>query len=237
MPILPLTDPEPFMATLGVMLYPGEDAAERSKSKAFAAQAMAEPLRQAIANGHDVRKEVLQKYATEGGEVLDDLRKRWKKGIWIGNLMKAWFALACSHPELASWSNVAIIGEKVAGANTGVLSTFKSFKKSHGSVGHLWAAWVIRGEQLKPDEKVGYDALSDFQSFLAESEILRDWGQNWKHSAANSPHPLPKNSWQVPDDWQLEETKPGWPQRGCIPYLSLPSHLLTGLAVSGRVPK
>jgi hypothetical protein len=44
MPILPLTDPVPFWATLGVMLYPGEDDAERRKAKAYAAHAMAEPL-------------------------------------------------------------------------------------------------------------------------------------------------------------------------------------------------
>jgi hypothetical protein len=37
MPILPLDYPEPFAATLGVMLYPATDEADARKARAFAA--------------------------------------------------------------------------------------------------------------------------------------------------------------------------------------------------------
>ena len=43
--ILPLDHPEPFAATLGVMLYPGTNDADKRKAKAFAAQYLAEPIR------------------------------------------------------------------------------------------------------------------------------------------------------------------------------------------------
>ena len=36
MPILPLDHPEPFAATLGVMLYPGADNDDPLKARAFA---------------------------------------------------------------------------------------------------------------------------------------------------------------------------------------------------------
>ena len=35
MPILPLDQPEPFAATLGVTLYPGSDEADSTKARAL----------------------------------------------------------------------------------------------------------------------------------------------------------------------------------------------------------
>jgi hypothetical protein len=48
MPILPLDSPEPFAATLGVMLYPGTDKSDQAKARAFAARWLAEPLRRSL---------------------------------------------------------------------------------------------------------------------------------------------------------------------------------------------
>ena len=45
MPVLPLDHPEPFAATLGVMLYPGTDEDDCRKARAFAAHWIAEPFR------------------------------------------------------------------------------------------------------------------------------------------------------------------------------------------------
>jgi hypothetical protein len=44
-PSLPLDHPEPFLATLGVMLYPATDGDDPPKARAFAAQWLAEPFR------------------------------------------------------------------------------------------------------------------------------------------------------------------------------------------------
>jgi len=45
MPILPLDHPDPLAATLGVMLYSGQDEDSQRGARAFAAQFLAEPLR------------------------------------------------------------------------------------------------------------------------------------------------------------------------------------------------
>ena len=92
---------------------------------------------------------------------------------------------------------------------------------------------MIRGDRLIPMPDVGYHAYDDLLSFVAETEVLRNWGQNWKHAAANSPHPMPIDAWRVTDGWQLPASRPGWPERGRVPYLSLPENLLTGLVASG----
>ena len=43
MPILPLDHPEPLAATLGVMLYPGDNEVSQKRARAFTAHVLAEP--------------------------------------------------------------------------------------------------------------------------------------------------------------------------------------------------
>jgi hypothetical protein len=50
MPFLPLDHPEPFSATIGVMLYPAIE--EATKARAFAAQFLAEPIPRLREAGH-----------------------------------------------------------------------------------------------------------------------------------------------------------------------------------------
>jgi len=66
--ILPLSHPEPFAATLGVMLYPGTDDADVRKARAFAAHYLAEPVRRFIADGYKLSSETLLALFTDGGE-------------------------------------------------------------------------------------------------------------------------------------------------------------------------
>src|SRR5882724_10458462 len=105
MPILPLNHPEPFAATLGVMLYPGTDEADRQKAAAFAAHYLAEPLRRFHEAGGALRYEELSRIASDSGARLDDLESRWWDGTATGELFKTLFALANADPRLASWEN------------------------------------------------------------------------------------------------------------------------------------
>ena len=59
MPILPLDHPEPFSATLGVMLYPATDEADTLKARAYAAQVLAKPFRRFQEEGGDPPFETL----------------------------------------------------------------------------------------------------------------------------------------------------------------------------------
>ena len=59
MPILPLDHPEPLAATLGVMLYPGEDDADQKRARAYAAQFLAKPVERFREAGGTLTAEVL----------------------------------------------------------------------------------------------------------------------------------------------------------------------------------
>jgi hypothetical protein len=70
MPILPLDHPEPFAATLGVMLYPATDEADPPKARAFASQFLAEPIRRFHEAGHTLTHDALQCIAMDAGQRL-----------------------------------------------------------------------------------------------------------------------------------------------------------------------
>ena len=102
---------------------------------------------------------------------------------------------------------------------------------------HLWGAWCIREGRFSPRPDIGYDGYADFQSFLTEAEILRQWGQSWRHPRDKAEPPLPAEVWRVPEDWRPPIRQPGWPATGMIPYLTLPEELLATLKPAGRPRK
>ena len=239
MPILPLEHPEPFAATLGVMLYPGTGNADPRKAIAFASNYLAEPIRQLHEAGRTIAHDDLARIVEGGGEHLDDLDERWWRGTATGEMFNALFALADASPDLASWNKAARIGEKVAlrTKSSGSRSSLWKARSQFLSVAHLWAAWCIREGNFETDANVGYDGWSDFQSFLTEAEILRDFGQHWRSNRAKSAPPLPEEVWRVPVDWEPPERQPGWPDTGKIPRLELPHCLIADLKPPGRPKK
>ena len=239
MPILPLDHPEPFAATLGVMLYPGEDEEDRKRARAFAARYLAEPLRLFHEAGGSLTYEQLARIASDAGARLDDLDDRWWSGTATGEIFKVFFALAQTDPSLASWANATRIAERIAARHgvPGARSALYEGRRRYGSVAHLWAARTIRGSQFQQDLSVGYGAWHDFQFFLAEAEYLRQWGRAWRPPRPNSKPPLPPNTWRVPDGWAPPEHQPNWPQSGGMPDLILPDDMLRGLRGPGRPRK
>jgi hypothetical protein len=111
MPILPLDHPEPFAATLGVMLYPGTDEDDRRKARAFAAHWLAEPFRRFDEAGHKLSYDELARVFMDAGVPLTDLGSRWKGGLAAGDLFKTLFILAKDYPALASWEHAIKIYE------------------------------------------------------------------------------------------------------------------------------
>ena len=96
------------------------------------------------------------------------------------------------------------------------------------TVAHLWAAWSIREGKFTQHPEAGYDGFADFQAFLTEAEMLRDWGQNWRQARKKARPPLPSDVWRVPDGRLPPQGLPGWPVI-CIPIMSLPNDLLADL--------
>lgn len=236
MPILPLDHVEPFAATLGVMLYPATDDVDPHKARAFAAQWLATPLREFHEAGHKLTYDQLAGIVNDAGEPLTELDKRWWGGTATGDLFKTFFVLAKNNPALASWNNAIKIAELVAARSktSGSRTAQSEAKRRFLTVAHLWGAWSIREGQFKQRLEVGYDGYADFQSFLTEAEILRDWGQNWRAPRSKSKPPLPPDVWRVPEGWQPPPRQPGWPRTGGIPDLMLPEDVLTELKPAGR---
>ena len=129
----------------------------------------------------------------DGGALLSDLDDRWRGGLAVGDLFKALFILAKNKPALASWENairVYEISAKRAGSSGSRTELYQE-RSRFLSVAHLWGAWSIRKGNFGERLEVGYDGWADFQCFLTEAEILRDFGQNWRPSRAKSKPPLP----------------------------------------------
>jgi hypothetical protein len=137
MPILPLDHPEPFAATLGVMLYPATDEEDPPKARAFAAQVLAEPVRRLR---EALSYEALARIVIDAGQRLTDLDKRWWDGSAVGEVFKILLILAHTHPKLASWDNAIEYAEMIAARDKvkGSRANLWKARKRFLSVAHLW---------------------------------------------------------------------------------------------------
>ena len=233
---LPLDHSEPFAATFGVMHYPGESETERRKARAYEAQNLAEPLKGAIKDGHRPSYDRLARVATTGGERLGDLDKRERDGIWLGELTRIYYLLSYSHPHLASWNNSCLVLERELGSEPGSRSAFMKAKKRMRSVAHLWGAFAIRGFRFKQIPVIGYDYRDDFEYFLADAQMLKEWGLNWKPKRAKAASPLSDTMYELPGFW-LPYQRAGWPPVGRLTSADLDENLLEGLRPAGRPRK
>ena len=124
MPFLPLDHPEPYFATLGVMLYPAIDEVDTPKARAYVAQVLARTFSRFREDGGNPPYDVLAPILMDAGEPLSDLQERWWGGRATGELFKTFFVLFNTDPRLASWENAIKIvdsttnSSKVKGART-----------------------------------------------------------------------------------------------------------------------
>ena len=157
MPILPLDHPEPFAASLGVMLYPGTNEEDQRNARAFAGRWLAEPFRRFHEAGHKISYDALASILMDLGAQLRDLNECWWGGMATGDLFKALFILAKDAPPLASWENaikVYVVSAQRAGlrgSRTDLREAIRRFR----SVAHLWGAWCIREGKLASASRSG----------------------------------------------------------------------------------
>ena len=237
MPILPLSHPEPFAAVLGVMLHPLEE--DQAKAEAFASQYLAAPLKELHRRGGELPYSDLKRIAEGAGQPLTDLDKRWYQATAAGQMLKTYFGLCNTDPGLATLTNVIKIAERVAGQHrkSGSRSNLHDCWSRYRSVAHLWGAWVLRDLRFMEKPEVGYDYATDFQAFLLESEVLRQWGERWTHSRAKAAPPLQGDIWRVPEDWRPPQWIEGWPNTGKIAVYQIPDEYMSELKPAGRPRK
>jgi hypothetical protein len=88
MPILPLDHPDPLAATLGIMLYPGQDESDQKLARAWAAQYLAEPVRHFREEAGAIGDSVLAQLPADSGMPLENVRLRWRDGIAMGQMLE-----------------------------------------------------------------------------------------------------------------------------------------------------
>jgi len=213
MPILPLDHPEAPIAVMGTMLYPGTSEPDRAKARACAALIATRVARKLHDDGETVNEQGLLWTFTDGGLPLDDLETRWRDGTAVGQIFKAFFALYCTDPTLASWKSATKLATITAGLQgaSGSRALLYKIREPLLSVAHLWAAWVIRGGRFQSKPEVGYQLDHDFQFFLNEAEGLRHWGQTWRPERSKAGPPLPPEVWHMPEGWSPPARQAGWP--------------------------
>jgi hypothetical protein len=240
LPVLPLDHPDPLAATLGIMLYPGVDEADRKSAASWTLKFLTPVIAGHRGQGGSIRHDDLIDLVIAGGSELSDVSERNLSGRMTGEIFKTYFALAQTHPDRASWSNAQRIVTHVAGraGHRAGTTHLKAQRNRHRSVAHLWAAASIREYRFGDDASVGYDGLADFMSFLAEAELLRHWGETWKQPLAKAMPPLSgMDIWRSPDDWSPLPRLAGWPSTGRIPVLTLPDELVDLVRPAGRPKK
>ena len=105
------------------------------------------------------------------------------------------------------------------------------------TVAHLWAAWCIRDRRFHQAPEGNYTSADDFLSFLAEAEMLREWGQSWVQGRDKAMPPLPADVWRMPEDWHPPSRQKGWPQTGGLPDIGALKRDLANLRAAGRPRK
>jgi hypothetical protein len=227
MPILPLDHPEQFLATFGVMLYPAMEGDDPRRARAYAAQALAEPIRRLHESGRSLSYDALARIAMDAGQRLTDFDERWWGGTATGEVFWILFLLSNLHRERASWNNAIKYTELVSkGRNErGSRSDFWQARGRFLTVAHLWTAWSIRGRRVY--------GRADFQLFLTQAEDLRTWGQGWRPPRAKSEPLLPQGCWRVPENWKAPKPWPDWPET----QYALDPKLVATLKPSGRPRK
>jgi hypothetical protein len=191
MPILPLDHPEPFAATLGVMLYPAMDEGDPPKARAYAAQYLARAFRRFQESGGTPPYDVLAPILMDADQPLSDLQERWWGGRATGETFKTFFALANTDPALASWEHAVMIVKltakrfNVKGARTKLLQARDRFlpvallrRPRPGGKQHARGAPVVAAE----DERV-----VEYVLLLARIRDPPGFRVALRHSAAKQP--------------------------------------------------
>ena len=214
MPELPLNSPQPLIATIGTMLYPGLDEDDRRKAAAYAAHYRNPAYRAYLADGGKLTPEIATSLAENDALALD-LKKRWLMGQAVGNLTKVLVGLILDQPELASWNHAIHVVSKQNSHNN--IPASKAYlwaaKTQLLSVAHLWGAYCIREGQFVSRPESGYDLATDFQYFLCEAEMIRHLGRNLHQDRDKAEPFLPEDAWHVPYEWEGPEHRSEWPER------------------------
>jgi hypothetical protein len=223
MPFLNLKTGEPWVETLGVMLFPDDEP----KRRAYIARLWAGfyPIFEEAKIGEPVSRPVLLSIMEAiAATAIDkgELRARYYRGMAAGEQLKVVAAIAQSKPEHASWNASSRLVEEQTGRSRAFLYQARS---SFLPVIHLWGAYILRGQQCHADGTCDYTALDDLYFLVNEAMALLKWGRCFKLDREKAEPILDRDKvefWVPPPGWRPPTPKPDWPRDGQIrvPMLS-----------------
>jgi hypothetical protein len=155
-----------------------------------------------------------------------EIKARYYEGMVSGEQLKVLAAIAQSQPKRASWN----IASKLVERQTGRSRTFLYQARSrYLPVVHLWAAYILRGQQCHADGARGYTALDDIEIFVTEAMALLQWGMSFRLDRRKAKPTLDRNTvdfWVAPPDWSPPAPKVQWPRDGRVLVPTLPEEWL-----------
>jgi hypothetical protein len=195
------------------MLHPGTDETDRRCAAAYAAHFRNRAYRAFLRDGGTITPEIEASLA-ENDELASDLKRRWRAGLAVGDLVKVLFGLMQDRPELASWNHAIstvspLNKQQILPASVAHLWAAKS---EFLSVAHLWGAYCVREGKFEHRPEIGYGLDADFQYFLYEAELLRHYGRNYYQDRDKAEPFLPDEAWHVPYEWEGPEGRAEWPE-------------------------
>jgi hypothetical protein len=149
-------------------------------------------------------------------------------GQQVGEVVKALWALICSHRGIASWDSAIWVVEDVwaaAGLKTS-RATLRAHLTELRAVLHFWGAFALRNYQFLLDPSVGYSGLDDVTAFVSEAMALWQQLRQWRHGR-NKPDMLLAGDVVGPwVGWDPHQPQSGWPDTGRLYAISLPPGVL-----------
>src|SRR5262249_24266552 len=143
-------------------------------------------------------------------------------GMLAGEQLKVLAAIAHSQPKRASWNAAAKLDAGRTGTSRAVLY---EARREFLSVIHLWAAYILRGQQFAGDAARGYTALYAIGIFVAEAMPLLQGATSFKLAGKKAEPTLDQGKvdfWVPSSDWPPPAFQAGWPRDGRLrmPMLS-----------------
>jgi hypothetical protein len=224
---LNITAGEPWAETWGVMLFPEDEL----KRRAYVARLWAGfyPTYEEANLGEPVPRSVLlsiMKAAAADPIDQAEIKARHYEGMVAGEQLKVLVAIAQSQPKRASWNTASKLVERQIGRSRTFLYKARS---RYSSVVHLWAAYILHGQQFHADDLRGYTALDDVEVFVTEAMALLQWGTSFKLDRKAAQPTLDRNKvdfWVAPPDWSPPTPKAQWPRDGRFRVPTLPKEWL-----------
>jgi hypothetical protein len=226
-PYLNIAAGEPWVETWGVMLFPEDEI----KRRTYIARLWAGfyPTDEEAKFGEPIPRSVLlsiMKAAVAAPIDEAEIKARYYEGMVAGEQLKVLVAIAQSQPKRASWNTASKLVERQTGRSRAFLYRARS---RYLPAAHLWAAYILRGQQFHGDNARGYTALDDVLVFVTEAMALLQWATSFKLDRKEAKPTLDRNKvdfWVAPPDWPPPTPNAQWPRDGRVRVPTLPEEWL-----------